>query len=68
MKSRDKGTHTWDIVVRYHRCPACGTILESRDDYTYRFGMYVKQLTCLHCGHAFTDTRRSRPDNQQPVD
>lgn len=63
-KFREKGTHTWDVFVRYHRCPRCGVIAESRDDYIYRFGEYVKQVDCTACGHRFTDVRRQRPDTQ----
>ena len=28
-----KGEHTWDLVVDYHRCPKCGYINESRVEY-----------------------------------
>lgn len=63
MPLREKGSHTWDLVVRYHRCPQCGVIIESRTDYVYQLGHYVKQVDCQRCGHKFTDTRRVKPEN-----
>jgi uncharacterized C2H2 Zn-finger protein len=64
MKSREKGTHTWDIFLRYHRCPQCGVIQENRQDYMDWFGKAVKQLECPSCGHRYTETRRQRPQTE----
>lgn len=62
MESKHKGsTHNWDIVIQYHRCPKCGYIIESREDYIYRMGKYVKDLECSRCHHHFTLTKTSRP-------
>lgn len=58
---RQKGTHTFDIFLTYHRCPKCGYIFESREDYQYRMGKYEKDLTCPNCGHFYTLTREGRP-------
>ena len=55
-----KGEHTWDLIVHYHRCPKCGNIIESRDDYEYRLGKYQKDLICEKCSHAFTETKKAR--------
>lgn len=55
-----KGEHTWDIVIRYHRCPKCGYIMENREDYHYRLGKYQKDLVCNRCGTAFTETKKAR--------
>lgn len=56
-----KGAHTWTIVVDYHRCPACGYILECRDDFEYRLGVYQKDLICGRCRHHFTVAKKSKP-------
>lgn len=56
-----KGEHTWDLYVRYHRCPSCGFIIESRDDFENRFGKYVKELNCPRCSHRFTLTKNEKP-------
>ncbi len=57
---RKKGSHTWDITVNYHRCPKCGAIQESREDYQNRFGKYFKDLKCLRCHKTFTIQKRAR--------
>lgn len=49
-----KGTHNWNIVIHYHRCTNCGKIFESRDDYIYRFGKYIKEIECPNCHYRFT--------------
>lgn len=48
-----KGEHTWDLIFQYHRCDKCGWIIESREDYQYRMGEYVKDLECPRCHHFF---------------
>lgn len=58
---REKGAHTWDIYIHYHRCPSCGFIIESRNPYQYRQGKYYKDLTCPRCRHAFTDYSEKEP-------
>ena len=58
---RARGSHTWDIVVQYHRCPACHAIQESREDYRYQLGKYIKDLECPKCHHHYTIVKRSRP-------
>lgn len=69
-----KGSHTWDLYVRYHRCPKCGFILESRQDFENRFGKHVKDLSCPRCNFRFTLYRQERPTfgpftgDQQPAD
>lgn len=56
-----RGTHTWDLVIHYHRCPACGLIIESRQDYKYRLGKYQKDITCRRCLHHFILTKPTQP-------
>jgi PHP family Zn ribbon phosphoesterase len=56
-----KGPHTWDLYLHYHRCPKCGNIIESREDYENRFGKYVKDLTCSRCHHRFTLEKTVKP-------
>ncbi|NGX42675.1 MAG: hypothetical protein K940chlam7_00959 [Chlamydiae bacterium] len=48
-----KGEHTWDIVIHYHRCPECGYIIESRQGFTFRAGKYQKEVVCDRCDHEF---------------
>ena len=55
------GEHTWDIIVHYHRCPECGYIIESRQEFTYRLGKYQKELACERCQHNFQVTKPSKP-------
>lgn len=50
---RQKGSHTWDRHLNYHRCPECGQIIESREEYQYIMGTYEKQLACPRCQHEF---------------
>lgn len=52
------GDHTWDIIIEYFKCPQCGLILESRDKYQYRLGVYQKDLICDRCKHSFTVTKK----------
>lgn len=49
-----KGEHTWDLFIEYHRCPECGNIIESREGYTYRLGARYKDVVCSRCNHQFT--------------
>lgn len=48
-----RGDHTWDIVISYHKCPHCEYIIEDRTKYEYHNGMYVKELQCPKCKHVF---------------
>jgi len=54
-----KGSHTWEIILYYHRCPKCGFIFESREDYQYRLGLYQKDLECPKCHHQYTVTKNA---------
>ena len=56
-----KGDHTWDLNLRYHRCPKCGFIIESREGFEYRFSKWEKDLECPRCHHRFTDTLQRKP-------
>ncbi len=56
-----KGTHTWDLILQYHRCPKCGYIIESREDYLYRLGKYVKDVECSQCHEQFSLIKPVKP-------
>lgn len=56
-----RGDHTWDVHVEYHRCPKCKKILESRKPFVYRLGKYVKEIECEACGHRFTEVKKRKP-------
>lgn len=58
---REKGTHTWDLSLAYHRCPKCGKIFENRKDYVYQMGKLVKDLQCPNCGHAYILEKNQQP-------
>jgi uncharacterized C2H2 Zn-finger protein len=49
-----RGRHTWDILIMYHRCPKCGFVFENREAYQYVLGKYLKQLRCPRCGKEYT--------------
>lgn len=52
---RAAGTHSYDIYQRYHRCPKCGKIVESRKGYEYRMGKREKDLHCPRCSYEWTE-------------
>ena len=56
-----KGEHTWDLILDYHRCPQCGFIIENRVDFEYRDGEYRKELSCDRCLHLFVVTKIMKP-------
>ena len=56
-----KGTHTWDLILHYHRCPKCGFILESREDFKYQAGKYIKEVECSRCKNHYVVTRSLKP-------
>ena len=56
-----KGTHTLDLVVMYHRCPKCDFIFESRKPFHVENGKYLKEETCPRCQHIFED--QVKPDS-----
>lgn len=56
-----KGEHTWDLEIRYHRCPQCGFIIESREKGVLRNGNYEKELKCSRCLNSFVDIQATKP-------
>lgn len=56
-----KGTHTWDIIIQYHRCPHCGNIIESRQDYEYQMGKWLKEVICDRCKKATCFESKIKP-------
>lgn len=56
-----KGEHTWDLIQQFHRCPKCGFIFESRQDYDYRNMKYEKDLECPRCHLQFMVTKAVKP-------
>lgn len=55
-----KGLHTWDLILQYHRCPKCGYVIESRNDFTFHKNRGVKEVTCSRCNHAFELTKERK--------
>jgi rubredoxin len=55
------GNHTWDIVINYHECPACGFINENRNKYERRFNILHKDIVCARCNKAFSVTKITKP-------
>lgn len=58
MMFRTQATHSWPLIVHYHRCPKCGFVLESRTDYELFLGEYRKHLVCDRCEHDFIATKK----------
>lgn len=56
-----KGSHTWDLVVDYQRCPKCGFINENREEFRYEMGSWIKDITCDRCGNHFTIKDKREP-------
>jgi len=56
-----KGSHTWTIVVDYHRCPECGCINESRKEFRYELGKYLKEVSCDRCQTEFEVDKPYKP-------
>lgn len=55
------GPHTFNISIRYHQCPHCKNIFESRGKWDYASGMYIKKLTCPNCSYFFKATKPMGP-------
>ncbi len=52
-KKGPAGNHNWDLTIKYHCCPKCESIFESRGAYEYRLGDMIKELTCPRCDFFF---------------
>lgn len=61
LHKKQKGLHTWDLILHYHQCPACKRIIESREDYFYRLGEYIKEIDCPYCHHYFAIVKNVEP-------
>ncbi len=61
-----KGLHTWDLVIEYHRCPKCGCINESRNGYSRNKDEWTKTVTCSRCGNQFV-ARKERKATFGPL-
>lgn len=61
-KISHKHPWTFKIVHQYHRCEKCGFIIESREDYEYRLGIYEKELVCTRCHHHFVVSKKMHFD------
>lgn len=55
-----RGKHTWDLYIAYHRCPDCGFVFEDRNDYRYVLGKYIKDVRCGRCGKEYTIENKRR--------
>lgn len=52
-----RGSHTWDIVIEYLRCPACDYVIENREKYEFKSHHFEKKVSCPRCGKTFTVTK-----------
>lgn len=53
-----RGLHTFDRELEYHRCAKCAHLFESRHNFTYELGGWVKKLECPLC-HEPSEVRLS---------
>lgn len=56
-----KGEHTWDLIIDYQHCPKCGYIVESRTDYHYLMGSWVKEIDCERCRNTWSVKKKMKP-------
>ncbi len=56
-----KGTHTWDMILDYHRCPQCGYIVESRKPFEKMMGTLQKNEECPRCSEHFSIEKKREP-------
>lgn len=63
----EKGSHTWDIIIEYHRCPNCEFINENRKKYQYRLGKQQKEVECQRCHHLFVVTKKVPTPKLKPI-
>jgi uncharacterized paraquat-inducible protein A len=49
-----KGTHTWEKLLEYQRCPECSYVFESRTPYELILGKLQKEEQCPRCFHHYT--------------
>lgn len=49
-----RGPHTWDFLMTYHRCPHCGYVQSSQQVFVKRLGLWQKEITCLRCKKGYT--------------
>ena len=54
-----KGAHTWDLIIHYHRCPNCGYIVENMEDFRYILGDWIKDVKCERCHHEFVVKKKN---------
>ena len=57
----DKGSHTWEMILHYHRCPDCGYIFESRKPYEEVMGRLEKEERCPRCTEKFLVSKERKP-------
>ena len=57
MRDLTKAIHTYPLHIEYHRCPKCGWIIESRQQYEQRFEFLEKDLECDRCENKFTEKK-----------
>jgi hypothetical protein len=45
------GLHTFSRQLEYHQCQKCARLFESRHDFVYDLGEWVKKIECPLCHH-----------------
>lgn len=66
-KMSEKGSHTWDIIIDYHRCPNCEFINESRKKYHILQGKQQKEIDCQRCHHRFVVIKKGAVPKIRPI-
>lgn len=55
------GNHTWDVILHYYRCSACGYIIENRDKFETSDEGLQKEMKCPRCQHNFKLKKKKQP-------
>jgi hypothetical protein len=61
-----KNPWTCKIIIHYHRCPSCGFIQESREDFHIQNNHLQKKIQCIRCGENFIIVKEKKPNAVRP--
>ncbi len=57
-----QNNHTHPLTWHYHRCPTCGFVQESRQDYRKQDGgLWTKKVHCQRCNEHYQEKHTMAP-------